>query len=195
MKVMTMGDGGALWLFSPEAMKSAAKGRMLGQETVSGQEALKQGLSRWWEYEVRTPSALRCASNDIAAAIGRAQLKKLPDFIERRKQVWRFYNSQLGDLPLVLPPEPMEYTTSSYYFYWVQTERRDELATYLYQQGVYTTFRYYPLHLAFRIGGGHYPGAMEAAKVTLNLPCHQALTDDELGYICEKVKGFFNEKA
>jgi aminotransferase len=35
---------------------------------------------------------------------------------------------------------------SSYYFFWIQTKYRDELAKFLLNKGVYTTFRYWPLN-------------------------------------------------
>ena len=88
-------------------------------------------------------------SNDILAAIGRVQLKKLSQFIARRKQIWDRYQSEFAEFAnLTCPPEPLPGTTSSYYLYWIQLPRgRDELAGYLSENGVYTTFRYYPLHM------------------------------------------------
>jgi aminotransferase len=80
--------------------------------------------------------------------------------------------------------------TSSYYFHWIQTPKRDELAQYLKEQGIYTTFRYYPLHLAYKTGD-YLPNAERAARETLLLPLHYNLTDSQVEFICEKVKEFF----
>jgi perosamine synthetase len=44
---------------------------------------------------------------DIQAAVGREQLKRLPDILERHRALARRYREQLSDLPgLVLPEEP-----------------------------------------------------------------------------------------
>jgi aminotransferase len=73
----------------------------------------------------------------------------------------------------------------------VQTEHRDRLAAHLLKNGIYTTFRYYPLHLV-----KHYqarcelPGAEYANRFTLNLPLHQNLSDDDVGRIIRLVEEF-----
>jgi aminotransferase len=76
--------------------------------------------------------------------------------------------------------------------YWIQTERRDELARFLLENDIYTTFRYYPLHLV-----GHYgsdaslPNAESVNETTLCLPLHQNLSNSDVSYIVDKVQEFF----
>ena len=64
---------------------------------------------------------------------------------------------------------------------------RDQLAKFLRENGIYTTYRYYPLH---RVPGycvsGNFPNADYAADHTLNLPMHQSLTDNDLEFIIKK---------
>jgi aminotransferase len=164
----------------------------LTAKTTSGMDSLKEKKSRWWEYEMDTVSG-RFISNDVFAAIGREQLKKLPSFIARRKEIWEFYQSELSELSgLTLPPEPLPETTTSYYLYWIQLKRRDELAVHLLQNGVYSTFRYFPLHMVNRFRTGcKLPHAELANETTLNLPLHQNLSDSEVEQILHQVKKFF----
>ena len=55
-------------------------------------------------------------------------------------------------------------------------EYRDQLAVHLLEHGVYTNFRYWPLHRTQMYGGGGaFPGADTAADSTLLLPVHQGL--------------------
>ena len=189
MKTMTMGDGGALWLKDAEQHNRARVLRYLGLGQASGLDTLKDGQSRWWEYSVSEPSG-RFISNDILAAIGRVQIGKLPQFVERRKQIWQVYQQQLFDLPIRLPPDPLSWCESTYYLYWIQTEERDDLAVHLAKAGIYTTFRYYPLNHAFGITGD-FPNADHVAETTLNLPIHPSLTDDDIDHICQSVRDFF----
>jgi aminotransferase len=197
MKILSMGDGGALYLRNPAVAEKAGALRFLGlaNNTVSGKDAMENDQDRWWEYQLEDVSG-RFVSNDIAAAIGRVQLRKLPSFIQRRKAIWDYYQTQLASIPeLILPPEPAAGCTSSYYLYWVQVAaRRDELAHYLAQNGVYTTFRYFPLHqVAFYDAQVSLPNAEQISQTTLNIPLHQNLTDEELEKIVSLIQTFFRK--
>jgi aminotransferase len=194
MKTLVMGDGGALVVRDAEVFQRAKSLRYLGfrDKTTSGVAALGEGSKRWWEFDIEMPSG-RFISNDMLAAVGRVQLRKLPGFLARRKEVWDFYQRELAGIPgLRLPPEPLEGCTSSYYIYWIRLESgRDELARHLADRGVYTTFRYFPLHLVPRYGSkARLPNAEAAGESVLNLPLHQNLTDEELGRIVGAIKEF-----
>jgi len=192
MKILSMADGGALWLWGKVAHERAWRLRNLGLDTLSGKDKAENNGERWWEFTVPEPSG-RSDSNDLLACIGRVQLRRLREFITQRHCVWDRYQVELrGVGDLTLPPEPLEGCTSSYYLYWIQTVRRDELARFLYDAGIYTTFRYYPLHYAFETEGVFLPYAEQVAEVTLNLPIHQNLSEDDVGLIVGKVREFYN---
>lgn len=183
MKVMSTGDGGMIYCEDADDAARLRRRLYLGLNEQSG---LSSDKDRWWEYTVSDPGR-RAIMNDIAASIGREQLKKLPFFIRRRHEIVLKYDAELYDLPIRIPHD---LNSQPYYFYWIQTERRDELARYLRSHNIYTTFRYYPLHRVFRTGQ-HLPGADYAADHTLLLPLHQGLSDDDVMFVCEKVKEFF----
>lgn len=186
MKILSTGDGGMVYCRDPELAKRLRQNIYLGMDSESG---LSSDKERWWEFEVTGPGR-RAIMNDITAAIGLEQLKKLPAFVARRREIWNTYNERLAGLDwLALPPPVPDYVQSSYYFYWVQLKKRDGLARYLKGKGVYTTFRYYPLHRVFKTGQ-KLPGADRAADTTLLLPLHQGLTSDEVEYVCDCVRGF-----
>jgi aminotransferase len=191
MKILVMGDGGALWLPTSERAERARMLRNMGLDTSSGTDALKCKQARWWEYTVKEPSG-RFASNDLVAAVGRVQLAKLASFVQRRAQVWRSYQAELASVgDLVLPPEPSSDCTTSYYLYWVQTGRRDALARWLVDHDIYCTFRYFPLHIAFRDTTARCPNATLANERGLCLPLHQNLTDQDVDKIILTVKEFY----
>lgn len=189
MKIMvTGGDGGAIWLKDKSSYGRAKTLRNMGLKKLSGIEAANHGDVNWWENRI-VRLWDKAWPNDIGAAIGRVQLRKLRNFVQRRKEVWTAYQQELANIgDLLLPPEPVD--ISSYYLYWIQTERRDELARYLLSKDVFTSMRYFPLHFAYN-SNVMLPGADRAAETTLNLPLHQNLTDDDVGYICDKVKEFY----
>lgn len=186
MKVFTSGDGGMVWLNNAEDARLLHNITRLGLPETHGVH--KEGAG-WWEYRVSEYGYLS-EMNDIAAAIGLAQLRRLPQLLAWRRQVCEWYDEGLAGLDwLTLRPRCPTDRTDSYYFYWVQCERRDELALYLRQNGVYTTFKYWPLHWAYCLDGS-YLGAERASRVTLLLPCHANLVESDVQKVCELIREF-----
>ena len=191
MKILVTGDGAMLHFNSPELRHKADRLLYFGLETKSGYE--NSVAQKWWEFDISCYGH-RAIMNDITAAIGLEQLKKLPSYMERRAFVHNYYNENLKSLDwLDLPPALPEYVETSYYFYHIQlkNDKRDLLAKYLRDRDIYTTYRYYPLHLVSGYGvTGNFPNAEYAANHTLNLPMHQSLSDADVEKIVETIKEF-----
>lgn len=190
MKIMSTGDGGMLYCRSNSDAQLARKELYLGQSVVSG---MSNDSPRWWEFGIDFPGR-RAIMNDITAAIGLVQLGKLQGFVDRRHWLWDKYNEQLAGIDGLLTPPPVpDYCQSSYYLYWVQTPLRDELAHYLKANGIYTTYRYYPLHLAWTHKRVSLPNSEKINVTTLNLPLHQGLSDGQVDFICDKIREFYGK--
>ena len=132
--------------------------------------------------------------NDVTAAMALSQFEKLPEYMQKRSRVHEYYNNTLSELSWIDLPLPLpEGCTTSYYFYYIQIKngKRDQLAKYLREGGVYTTYRYFPLH---RVPGygvtADCPNADYAADNTLCLPMHQSLSDADLELIVKLIKEF-----
>jgi aminotransferase len=191
MKILVTGDGGMLFARDPELISRAADATYLGMTRASGFSGAGSGAHRWWDFQVSSFSR-RSIINDLTAAIGLVQLERLPGFVERRRQVAEAYDAHLSNVPGLRCPPPLPAGhRSSYYFYWIQVDpdRRDDLAAELYERGVYTTFRYLPLHSVSAYGWtGALPSAELAAARTLCLPIHQAMTDDAVEAVIDAVR-------
>lgn len=191
MKILVSGDGAMLHFRDPELRKKAEKWLYFGLETKSGYES--SVAQKWWEFDISC-FGHRAIMNDITAAIALEQYKKLPMYMEKRASVHQFYNENLKefdwlDLPLPIPED----CTTSYYFYHVQAKngKRDQLAKFLRENNIYTTYRYFPLHRVPGYGvSGHFPNADYATDNTLCLPMHQSLSQDDLSLILDKIKEF-----
>lgn len=191
MKILVCGDGAMLHFNTPELRKKADCWLYFGLETKSGYE--NSVAQKWWEFDISC-FGHRAIMNDITASMALEQLKKLPDFMAKRERIHKFYTENLRNFDwIILPPELPDYIKTSYYFYHIQLKNglRDKFAKFLRENGVYTTYRYYPLH---RVPGygvtGNFPNADFAADNTLNLPIHQSISEEELRYILVKVKEF-----
>lgn len=191
MKILVCGDGAMLHFRNPELREKADKWLYFGLETKSGYE--NSVAQKWWEFDI-SAFGHRAIMNDMTAGVALEQLKKLPMYMERRAKVHESYNECLKDLAWLDLPLPMEENCkTSYYFYHVQLKngKRDQLAKFLRENDIYTTYRYFPLH---RVPGygvtGDFPNADYAADNTLCLPMHQSLSDGDVAYIVEKIREF-----
>ena len=196
MKILCTGTGGAIILKTDNLYEKAKELRYFGLKCKgqSGIDSLKENNKRWWEIELNEIEG-RHVTNDIISAIGRAQLEKVDGFIKRRKEIWQTYQKELSGLSLIkTPPEPTQDTESSYYLYWitVKDNKRDELAKWLVDHGIYCTFRYYPLHLIqkYNYKGKRLVNAEKINDSVLNIPFHQNLSDDDVKKIIDTIKSF-----
>jgi aminotransferase len=135
--------------------------------------------------------------NDITAAIGINQIAKVPGYISRRNEIHDLYQSGLQNIEeLILPSEIDSHSKSSYYFYTIKTDYRDELAKFLLEHDIYSTFRYWPLHKMklFNSLNSVLPSTEQVSRTALNIPLHQSLSNDEVEYIIETIRQFFRER-
>lgn len=198
MKIMSTGDGGMAYFRRPIDRVRAAKRAFLGMAQISGISGDQD--TEWWKVDVDIPGR-RFLMNDLTAAIGIEQLKKLPSFVARRQAIHQHYTERLSHIDwLALPHAVKPNERSSYYLYWVQTaskQSRDNLARYLRENNVYTTYRYYPLHWV-RYYATHFPSprlpyAERAADTTLCLPIHQGMSDDDVDRVCDLIEALYKE--
>ena len=191
VKNLAMGEGGGLTAKDPARLARAKQLRYCGIGK-SGFEA-SASKDRWWEYNV-TDFFPKMLPSDIAASIGLAQLRKLDAMQAYRKKIWERYQKEFAGLGwLTRPQDAPADATHSYFTYCVRVPggRRDAFAKYLYQNGVYTTLRYHPLHLNKIYGSdAKLPVCERLNEEALSLPIHPALKAADVETIVEKVKGW-----
>lgn len=194
MKTVCTGDGGMIYLKSDELVTVAKELLYHGLpvKQKSGTDNAASGNTNWWEIEINR-FGKRAIMNNIAGALGVEQLKKLDTFLFRRKEVYGTYLKELAGCEwLTLPPEIGYDIIPSYYFFWIQLEKRDELARFLFENGVYSTFRYWPLHKIKHFGQEKVdlPNSDYVSQHTLNIPLHQSLSDDDVSKVISLIKEF-----
>lgn len=174
-----------------DLVSQARRLRYCGLEQA-GYAASQSRPGRWWEQEI-VEAYPRLISNDVAAAFGLAQFERLPELQARRKSIWETYRAAFSDVDgLQLPPEAEEGTTHSYFTYLVRVEgRRDELANELRSRGIYTTFRYQPLHLTdYYRTKYRLVDSERLNEEGLNLPLHPRLSDADVEEVVVAVRSF-----
>ncbi len=191
MKTLSTGEGGMVYCRDSETRQKILLSTTMGLSTFSA--VLSKKAERWWDFEVGS-FGRRSILGDLPAALGLVQLERLPEFVQRRREVDAFYRHELAGIDwLQLPPLPPKEAQSGHAFFWIPCagDFRDELALYLRKSGVYTTFRYEPLHPKAIYGcPAPLPETEFAAARTLLLPQHQALSDADLETIARLLRGF-----
>jgi len=102
-KVMSTGDGGMLTTANPEWN---AKFRLLRQHAMSVPDTVRHGSAQVI-FESYPSVGYNYRMTDIQAAVGREQLKRLPEIIGTRRAIADRYRKLLAEIPgLTLPQEP-----------------------------------------------------------------------------------------
>lgn len=130
--------------------------------------------------------------NDIPAAIGLVQLKKLDRMNQRRKEITERYNQGLKGLSWLETPTVKPYAVPSHHNYVIKVEKRDQLNIYLQEKGISTGVHYIPnnqyeMYHPFR---GETPISDSVWKKLLTFPLFPDLKDEEVDFIIREIKEF-----
>jgi len=112
-------------------------------------------------------------------------LSKFDKLQKMRKKVFERYKMNLAHTDFV---ETQENTQSSYHKLVMLTNRRDELKTYLAQNGIETKIHYTKTLDSNNIG--QYPNAESICAKALSLPIYPHLEMYEVDYVCERIRKF-----
>ena len=136
--------------------------------------------------------------NDLSAAVGVAQLRRLDRLLERRERVAAMYTRRLASVQGVAPLTPARAgMTVSWFIYVVRVAPdvgRDALAARLGARGIPTRPYFWPIHLQppyqqrFGYTRGMYPHAEAAGDSLLALPFHGRMTEAQVEYVCACVE-------
>jgi aminotransferase len=194
VKNLAVGEGGAVAAKDPESLVRARQLRYcgIGKSGFDAAVSSAAGRSRWWEYTINEPF-IKMLPTNVAAAIGRIQLERLPDLQSRRRGIWEHYDAEFSTVSaLTRPRREAVGDTHSFFTYCITVPNRDDLAHHLLKRGIYTTLRYHPLHLNPLYGQTdvRLPNCEQLNETALSLPLHPRLTDDDVTLIVDEVRRF-----
>jgi len=174
-KIITTGEGGMLVTNNEEL---AQKARLLRDQAY---EPSRRFLHRFVGYNYRM--------TNLQAAIGLAQLERIDEFVEARRNHAKLYNEILGGTEgLVLPPEA-SWAKNVYWMYTILVEDsfgmdRDRLIQKLREKGVDTRPAFYPMHLQpvyyDENDDGSYDVSTWLSVGGLNLPSGNGLSNTQI---------------
>ena len=137
--------------------------------------------------------------DNVQAAILNVKLKTFKNDMKRRREIAGMYNHALRGIDdLILPPGPDadERYYDIYQNYELESGHRDELKSFLAKCGVGTIIQWggTAVHQLKGLGfdNVHLPVVEKMTSRFLMLPMHTALTDEDVGYVCDCIADFYS---
>jgi perosamine synthetase len=183
-KIITTGEGG---MAVTNSDKVAEELRLLRDLAHSKEK-------RYLHYQV----GYNYRMTNLQAAIGVAQMEKIDEFVDARRNHAKTYNSILKDLDgIALPPEA-DWAKNVYWLYSILIQNefgvsRDELIAELAKRGIETRPFFIPMHKQpifkkMGIVNGEFPVADELCEKGICLPSSNSLTEKQIEYVCNALK-------
>lgn len=139
-----------------------------------------------------------CRLDNLQSAILDLKLKKVPEWIARRREIANIYHIGLSGIPqLKLSPPPVD---NGLYFdvfqnYEIEAEKRNELRFYLTDKGIETmlTWGGKGVHQFKSLGLTHFklPRTEKVFEKILMLPMHPDLTNKQVEYVVGVIRNFY----
>ncbi|HRT84544.1 MAG TPA: DegT/DnrJ/EryC1/StrS family aminotransferase [Bacteroidales bacterium] len=181
-KVITTGEGGMITTDNEEYYRKA---KYLRDHAMSEEK-------RYWHTDI----GYNYRMTNIQAALGVAQLERIQEILEKKRQIFEWYHKCLSNVSdIVLNPE----TSWAKNIFWMVSivlthatnNKRDDLMLKLKNDGIETRPFFYPLsdmpmyttHRKTDTSVAHY-----ISERGINLPSSAKLTFEDVEYVCGKIK-------
>jgi CDP-6-deoxy-D-xylo-4-hexulose-3-dehydrase len=216
---ITMGEGGAVYTNDPQLRRIINSLRDWGRDcwcqpgcddTCGKRFARQYGeLPLGYDHKyVYSHWGYNLKITDLQAAVGCAQLEKLPNFIKRRRENWQLLRDGLMDLEeLFILPEAAQNSEPSWFGFLLTVKEeatfsRNELVRHLESQGVQTRMLFagnllkHPCCDEMRLSGEGYrvAGELRNTDIIMNhtfwLGVYPGLTEVMIDFIIRKIKEF-----
>ena len=194
-KNMTTAEGGML----TGDLELIEKARPWSLHGMSRDAYKRYSAEGSWFYEVVLPG-YKCNMTDIQAALGIQQLKKLPSFQRRRREIFSAYLAAFSDLAVLeLPVERPEVESALHLFVIrlrpeLATIDRDTFINRLTERGIGTSVHFIPIHLHpyYRDKYGYapddFPIAHREYRRMISLPLYPRLSETEVNRVIQAVR-------
>lgn len=199
VKHITTGEGGMITTNNQTLYQKMKM--FLSHGITRSSESMRWASSDGWYYE-QLFLGYNYRLTDIQSALGISQMKKLDDFIARRRHIAEMYNRGFADLKgIVLPFQP-EYSQSAVHIYVLRVRRemagksRKEVFDFLRSKGLgvnvhYIPVYYFPYYQKLGYQKGLCPNAEQHYDECLTIPLYPMMTEEEVNYVIGTVRELF----
>ncbi len=185
-KSMTSGEGGMVTTHREDLDRRIRRLSLHGIQRPAGNPA--------WKYEVAEPG-FKYNLSDIQAAVGLAQLRRLPETRRALRAIADYYHSRFRDVEEIELPPGIENPGHSCHLYSIRLNLpklrmiRDEFMERLEARGVSASVHFIPipLHPAYQRLSADLPRTMALYPRLVSLPIYPSLTHDQAEYVADSV--------
>jgi dTDP-4-amino-4,6-dideoxygalactose transaminase len=177
-KGITTGEGGMVVTENDDIAKTIRKISMFGVEPAYNRKTIPSFKVVGYNYKM----------SDIAASIGIAQLKKLPEIIERRNQLSKIYRELLNEKKVIKPQTTTPYSNRIYQSFVGITPDRDRMITHLKKSGIESGIGTYAQHCnPVFMSPKKNLNSESLYRKTISLPLYHDLKESEIHIIVEEI--------
>lgn len=191
MKSITTLEGGAVYCKEEKDFIKIKNNIYLGlNESPNSYNNFIVNKDEWWKLNPMSYGS-RNVLNEVCATLGISQLKRLDKITDRQNEIWNYYYNNINNYKIILPKKSLTNIKESGFLFWLYCKDRNDLAKYLKENKIYSTFRYYPLHKTSLYKSNiNLPIIEKCYEEILCIPCHKNLTNKELKYIVKKINEY-----
>ncbi len=174
----TQGTLGVLSFYATKMMTSGGQGGML----ISKNKELIDLARDYIQFDQRhdTQACFNFHITEMQAAIARVQLKRLPEFIQKRQEIWQIY--QAAELPLL--DNPGKGLNHVRYRAIIKHQDANKIIATLNSQGITAINPFEKSELL----SNNAPNAKALCGLTCSLPIYPNLSIEHAHYIAQKTK-------
>lgn len=195
VKIVTTAEGGLATTRNPELAEHMARLRTHG---ITRDERLlsNKGEGGWYYEQIEL--GLNYRLTDMQAALGLSQMRRLGDFLRRRRELVARYDRLLAEVPVQRPMIDV-LNESAWHLYVIRIDARRagktrrQVYDAMRAAGIGVQVHYIPVHLqpyyrALGFKPGHCAEAERYAEEALSLPLYPALSEREQDAVVASLK-------
>lgn len=182
VKNIATGDGGAILTRSEERYHRLKALRWCGIDKSTWERVERR---YGWDYNI-PEGGFKCHWNDIQAAIGLVQLRRMDELLARRREIARQYTEALRGLCSI----PVDHPQHTWHLYPIRVPVgvRDSIVDHVLSLGISVGVHYKPLtHYAMYAQPTPAVTHLEWRRL-ISLPIFYDMTDDEVSRVVEALR-------
>lgn len=195
VKHITTGEGG---MITTDNESFAERMRIFRNHGITTDHLQRDAQGSWFYEMVNLGYNYRMT--DFQCALGISQLRKLPNWLARRRDIAQIYDEAFAEIKGIEPLALKANVRHAYHLYVVRVNKdeagihRDIFFRELRSRGIGVNVHYVPVHMhpfyrnRYRTGAGMCPIAEEAYDQIISLPIFPSLPKKQLVYIFEEIK-------
>lgn len=192
-KILTTGEGGMITTRDPEL---AERLRRLRQHAMSVSDVLRHS-SHKVVTETYDEVGFNYRMTDMQAAVGIAQLNRLPEFLERRRLLAKRYTEALAEIPWLIVPYVPDNSRHNFQSYMVRltesaASERDSMMQNMLEKNISTRRGIMAIHRERPYATAWWdqvlPRTCIATDSCMILPLFHQMTEAEQDYIIEALQ-------